>query len=116
METVGDVILLAGALLSAIAALGVLRFGDLYSRMHAASKVGTLALGLVVLGAQFTVTGMATRATLILAFVLQLLSAPVGAHLLGRSSYGQRGIDVRVDTVDEFGRDLSSGGPPGGDG
>lgn len=109
MDTLGDVLILAGAVLSVIAAVGVLRFRDLYSRMHAASKVPTLSLLLVVVGAQFVVDGWGTRATLLLAFVLQLLTAPVGAHLVGRSSYRRTGVELRVDAIDELGRDIDAG-------
>jgi len=109
VDLTGDLFILAGALLTVIAAVGVLRFRDLYSRMHAATKIPTLSLILIVVGAQFTVNGFAVRATLILAAVLQLLTAPVGAHLLGRSSYRRKGIAMHLDSVDELERDIEAG-------
>jgi multicomponent Na+:H+ antiporter subunit G len=43
-------LLLVGSLLSAVAGLGILRFPDVYTRLHAASKAGPLGAGLILLG------------------------------------------------------------------
>jgi multicomponent Na+:H+ antiporter subunit G len=83
------VILLAGSGLffMLIAAVGLIRMPDLFTRMHAATKASTLgisgiALAVIVYFADFTV---ATRALLIILFFF--LTAPVGAHSLGRAAY-----------------------------
>ena len=46
-----SVLLVVGSLFSLLAALGLLRFPDLYTRMHAASKAGTVGSGLLLLAA-----------------------------------------------------------------
>nr|WP_272210627.1 monovalent cation/H(+) antiporter subunit G [Marinicella sp. W31]MDC2876528.1 monovalent cation/H(+) antiporter subunit G [Marinicella sp. W31] len=46
-------LMLAGALFALTAAIGVLRLPDLYSRMHAASKAGTVGAGLIFLAIGF---------------------------------------------------------------
>lgn len=84
---IGCALLLLGALFSLVAALGVLRLPDLYTRMHAASKAGAVGGGLVLLAVallSFDV-GVALRA--IIGFVFLLLTTPVAAHLLARASY-----------------------------
>jgi multicomponent Na+:H+ antiporter subunit G len=83
----GCLLLLLGALFSLVAAIGVVRLPDLYTRMHAASKAGAVGGGLVLLAVallSFEV-GVALRA--IVGFVFLLLTTPVSAHLLARASY-----------------------------
>lgn len=70
-----------------IAALGLLRLPDLYTRMHAVTKAGTLGVGLVLIGAavSFGDVSVTTRAVVALLFVL--LTAPVSGHVIGRAGY-----------------------------
>ena len=53
MTYVAAGLLLIGSLLSAMAALGILRFPDVYTRLHAASKAGPLGAGLILLAVAF---------------------------------------------------------------
>ncbi len=102
MNVVAGVLMIAGAAFALIAAIGVLRFGDTYSRMHAASKGPTLALLLVVIGAAIELADARAVLLLVLALGLQLLTTPVGSHMLGRSVHR----DAPVEGVDELARDL----------
>lgn len=87
METLSDLIILVGALLALIAGAGLQRFPDALSRMHAATKPATLGLALVLVGAAFRVGSPDAVAKLLLVAALQFITAPVGAHMLGRSAY-----------------------------
>jgi multicomponent Na+:H+ antiporter subunit G len=80
-------LLLLGGLFCFVAALGMLRLPDLLTRMHAATKAGTLGVGLLVLAAAlyFAELGMTLRALTVALFVG--LTAPVAAHLIGRAAY-----------------------------
>ena len=84
---VGCVLLLLGAVFSLIAAIGVVRLPDLFTRMHAASKAGPVGSGLVLIAVAVVSgdVGVALRA--IVGFVFLLLTTPVAAHLLARASY-----------------------------
>lgn len=86
-EWIAAVIMLTGTLFVIVSALGALRMPDLFMRMHAATKAGTLGAGLILLSALvlFSTTAVTTKA--ILTFVLLLLTAPVAAHVLGRAAY-----------------------------
>lgn len=70
-----------------IAALGLVRLPDLYTRMHAVTKAGTLGIGLVLVAAAvaFGDVSVTTRAMVAILFVL--LTAPVSAHMIGRAGY-----------------------------
>ncbi|WP_334175269.1 monovalent cation/H(+) antiporter subunit G [Pseudoxanthobacter sp.] len=78
---------LVGAVFALMAAIGILRFGDIYMRMHAASKAGTVGSGLALLAVALDAgeLGVVTRA--IAGAVFLLLTAPVSAHLLARAFY-----------------------------
>lgn len=86
-EPLVSILLVLGGLFSAVAGIGVLRLPDVLVRMHASTKAGTLGVGLIVLGvaAHFDGTLAITKAILIVVFLL--LTAPVGAHLIGRAAY-----------------------------
>ena len=86
-EWVTILLLLAGASFTLLAGLGVLRLPDIYTRMHAATKSGTLGVtGIVLaLAVYFGQFGTGIRALLIVVFVY--LTAPVAAHVIGRAAY-----------------------------
>lgn len=80
-------IILVGAVFSLLAAIGILRLPDLYTRMHAASKAGTMGSGLMFVAiAVFAFDGPVILRALV-GFVFLLLTAPVSAHLLARAAY-----------------------------
>lgn len=78
---------LVGAFLMFLAGLGLLRMPDLFLRMSATSKAGSLGAGLVLLGAVFFFQdwGITTRAVATIVFLF--LTAPVAAHMIGRAAY-----------------------------
>ncbi|SFV35973.1 multicomponent Na+:H+ antiporter subunit G [Devosia crocina] len=83
----GGVLLVFGALFCLLAAVGVIRLPDLYTRMHAASKAGAVGGGLILLAVAVTCfdTGVFLRA--IVGILFLLLTTPISAHLLARASY-----------------------------
>lgn len=80
-------LLISGSFFSFVAALGMLRLPDTLTRMHAATKAGTLGAGLILLAeaAFYQELGITLRA--VAAIVFLLLTAPVAAHLIGRAAY-----------------------------
>ncbi|KRA55815.1 monovalent cation/H(+) antiporter subunit G [Devosia sp. Root635] len=98
----GCLLLLLGALFSLVAAIGVVRLPDLFTRMHAASKAGAVGGGLVLLAVALLCfdVGVAMRA--IIGVVFLLLTTPVSAHLLAKASYrtsGQYRVNMVVDEL-----------------
>ncbi|KZL18554.1 monovalent cation/H(+) antiporter subunit G [Pseudovibrio sp. WM33] len=81
------IMLIIGAIFAAGAALGINRLPDVYTRMHAASKAGTLGSGLMVLalGLYSQQWDDFMRAVATVCFFL--LTAPVSAHLIARAAY-----------------------------
>ena len=100
MHVVSGVFLIAGALFTMIGGLGVVRFHDVMSRMHAAAKAPTLGLILAAIGAAIEIgTGRAIAAC-VLVVLLQLSTSPVASHVLGRAAY--RSLDVTLDDEDDL--------------
>lgn len=107
MDAVGDIFLVLGGAFALIASIGVHRFTDVYSRMHAAAKVPTLGLILVAIGAGLRIGTIAAAGTLALVVVLQLLTVPVGTHVVSRAVHLR--MRVPMDGVDELTRDEHAG-------
>lgn len=86
----GILALLAGAF-SLIAAIGVVRFPDVLTRMHASSKVGAFAGSLALVAAAVALGEASATARAVIAIVFLMLTAPIGAHLLGRAAAWRAG-------------------------
>ena len=110
MTALADVIafacLLAGAALCLTAGLGLVRFPDVLSRMHAGTKPQVLGVLLVMVGAAIRLDGWANAWMLLLVAAFQLLTAPVSAHMVSRVAYRRRHVRRDRLMVDE----LNTGG------
>jgi len=86
-EWVVAALLLLGAAFSLLAAIGVVRMPDLFTRMQTTTKAASLGAGfiLVAVAVHFANVAVTTRAVAAVAFVL--LTAPVAAHMIGRAAY-----------------------------
>lgn len=79
------VLVSAGALLFLAGALGLLRFPDTLSRLHAISKADNLGLGLIVLGLLPQMASLADGLKLLCIWLLAQLSAATASQLLARA-------------------------------
>jgi multicomponent Na+:H+ antiporter subunit G len=101
VRLLSELLIVAGAAWSVLAAIGIWRFDDIYARMHAATKTTTLGVLLVVSGTALSLGGF-DAAKVLLAGLLLFPTAPIGAHLVGRAVHRTGDADVRIDTVDEL--------------
>jgi multicomponent Na+:H+ antiporter subunit G len=101
-DVIAAVLILSGCALGLLGGLGVLRLPDVFARMHAATKPPTLGLVLVALGAMLRVDELADVTLLVLVVMLQFLTAPVGAHLVGRAAYDSGGLLSPETAVDDL--------------
>ena len=87
IDVVTAILWLAGSAFALLAAVGVLRMPDVFTRMQASTKASTLGLGCLLLGAAVQMGDFASfiRVTTIGAFVL--LTTPVAGHVIARASY-----------------------------
>lgn len=87
IDAIVAVFWLVGAAFALLAAVGVLRMPDVFTRMQASTKASTLGLGCLLVGAAVHLADFAgvVRAASIGAFVL--LTSPVAAHVIARAAY-----------------------------
>lgn len=104
--SVGDVVvsflLLAGVSLSLLAGVGLQRFPDVFARMHAATKPATLGLVLILIAAALRLSDGGDVIKLLVIAAAQFITAPLGAHMVGRAAHragGQTGPDTTVDEL-----------------
>ena len=83
---VAAVAIVAGGIFGLLAAVGVLRLPDLYTRMHAASKAGVVGSGLILLGVALASGESAIILRAILGILFLTLTTPISAHLLARAA------------------------------
>ncbi|MBU4213530.1 MAG: monovalent cation/H(+) antiporter subunit G [Actinobacteria bacterium] len=107
-DAVSVVLLLGGAFLAFAAGVGVLRFPDLLSRMHAGTKPQVLGLILVLAGLALRLRSGGAVWALVLVVVFQLLTAPVGAHMVGRAGYRTGKVREDLLVVDELTSDADA--------
>ena len=101
-ELVVGIILILGALLVAIAALGVLRMPDLFLRMSTATKGSVVGLVVVLLGCALYFGDVAAWAKATWTVVLMVLTLPVAAHMIGRAGYFDRTSLWEGTVIDEL--------------
>ena len=85
------VLLIAGAVFFLAGTLGLLRFPDVYTRLHALTKADNVGLGLMVAGLAVQAETWAAAGKLLLIWLLVLLAGASVAHLVCRGAL-QRGI------------------------
>ncbi len=110
LDLIGAALLAGGAFFCLGGALGLVRFPVILARMHAATKPQVFGLLLVLLGVAFSIRDPKVWLSLAVVLVLQILTAPVAGHLIGRVAYrsGQWEPDDLV--VDELAEDLRDAG------
>ena len=86
-EALIAIFMLAGSMFMFISAIGLLRMPDLFTRMHAATKVGTVGIVGIVTAVAIHFGEMKVVAPAILIIVFFLATAPVAAHMIGRAAY-----------------------------
>ena len=114
-DVVGAGCLVVGALLTLIAAIGILRFPDVLTRMHSATKPQVLGLLVILVGLGLRLRDPGTIGLRAMVAMFQLVTTPIASHMVGRASF--RAGQVRRDllVVDELTKVLPNEDPQRGD-
>lgn len=110
-DIVTAVLILSGSTLALTAAIGVVRFPDTLSRMHAATKPQVLGLLLVLIGAAIRLRGNVDLGMLILTGIFTMITAPVVANRVGQLAYHEQNVHDKL-TKDEL-HEYAEGGTNG---
>jgi len=102
IDLLSAVFMVVGAVMSLGAAIGLLRFPDLLSRMHAATKPQVLGLFLLLAAIGLQMRTWWVWPVLVVAWIFQLLTVPVSAHMVGRAGYRTKHLHRELLTADEL--------------
>jgi len=97
-------LILIGSIISVISAFGIIRFPDVYSRAHAATKSSTLAVLITLVGAflYFLMIDGTVSVRLILGIVFVFITSPTAGHLIIRAAYKSNVKMTETTIVDEL--------------
>ena len=90
-DYIAAVLLITGALFFLAGTIGLLRFPDVYTRLHALTKADNVGLGLMVAGLAVMAESWAVAGKLVLIWMLVLIAGSSVAHLIARGAL-RRGI------------------------
>lgn len=79
-------LLVAGALLSVIGAIGIHRMPDFYTRMHAASVTDTAGMALIMGGLLLQSPNFAVAIRILMIVAFLVLTSPTATHALARAA------------------------------
>jgi multicomponent Na+:H+ antiporter subunit G len=104
MTVLSAVLLVTGVSLFLVAGIGLQRFDDVFARLHVVTKPATLGLVLVLCGAAVRLASIGATAKLLLVVLLQFLTAPLGAHLVGRAAHRSATLIADSTEFDDLAR------------
>lgn len=106
LDTVFDALtiicMILGALMSLGAAIGLVRFPDLLTRLHSGTKPQVFGIILMLLAVAFHFRSLALLPVLLVILLLQMLTIPISGHMMGRSGYRNKHFrkdDLRHDDL-----------------
>jgi len=91
IDYLSAIILIIGAIFFLAGTLGLLRFPDVYTRLHALTKADNLGLGLIIIGLAIQSESLAAAGKLILIWLLILVAGAGVSHLIAKGAL-ERGI------------------------
>ena len=86
LDIISWICLLSGSFFCFTGALGILRFPDFFSRMHAASITDTLGAGLILIGLMLQAGIGLVLAKLILILLFSLLASTTAGHAMTKAA------------------------------
>jgi len=101
-DVVTAVLVLLAALMCLAAGVGLLRFPDVLTRLHSATKPQILGLMAVTLDIAVTNFSVGTVTLVVAIVVFQALTAPMAAHLVARASYQTDHLRPDLLVIDEL--------------
>lgn len=101
-EFIAALVILIGSIIGFLSAVGIIRFRDVYSRAHAATKTTTVSVLITLIGV-FTfawITYGTISVRLMLGIIFVFITAPVSGHLVLRASY-RANVKMTDETVED---------------
>ncbi|MGB0747747.1 MAG: monovalent cation/H(+) antiporter subunit G [Magnetospiraceae bacterium] len=86
LDILSAICLIGGSAITVIGTVGLIRFPDVYARMHATGMTDTLGAGLIILGLVLQATGILMAIKLVMIIVFLLYTSPISTHALARAA------------------------------
>jgi multicomponent Na+:H+ antiporter subunit G len=102
MQIIGLIAFWIGLFFCIVGVVGLLRFPDVYSRLHASGKVGTMGLVGLLISAAVLLPETGLRALALAIFVI--ITFPAATHAIASAAY-RIGVPVVGSGRDDFGRE-----------
>lgn len=102
LEMIVALFLLIGTVIRLISSIGLLRFGDVYLRMHASTKASTLGIGFIMVGVAVYFGEPLLTIKLTALAAIYFFTSPTGSQVLARSAYIARSPMVKETWIDEL--------------
>lgn len=112
IDVAAAVFVVLGGLLSLVAGVGVLRFPDALSRLHAGTKPQVLGLVCIVVAIALSARTWSVLLLLIPVVLFQLLTQPIAAHMIGRAGYRTKNHRRDLLLLDELADDVDRASEP----
>jgi multicomponent Na+:H+ antiporter subunit G len=87
IDILTSIVWLTGSAFALLAAIGVLRMPDVFTRMQASTKASTFGLGCLLIGSALQMGDFASFIRLASIGAFMLLTTPVASHVIARASY-----------------------------
>ncbi len=107
MEYLHFILLWCGAMVCCVASIGLVRFPNTLSRLHALTKVDNAGLGLIVLGSLLLVNTWVDATKLLLIWVLVLYGSATCSHLIARHHHRHNAARPKAGAADTAGGEQS---------
>ena len=92
----------AGGLFAVFTVIGLIRFPDVYTRIHAAAVVLTVSAVLLTTGVAIYVWEALLSLKILLIGLFFLISNPMATHAIARASYRQKIAKLRKKSIDQY--------------
>ncbi|MGX7143237.1 monovalent cation/H(+) antiporter subunit G [Enterococcus saccharolyticus] len=100
-EIITSLLIFLGVFLTFLSAVGVMRFPDVYSRMHAAGKSSTLGVVFLMLAVVvYFIPNGGINIKILLAIVFVFITAPLSSLMITRSAY-RTGVRLEKNHVQD---------------
>lgn len=91
-DILGGTFMLSGMMFFIAGTVGLLRFPDVYTRLHALTKADNLGLGLIIISLLITSDSISEDLKLVLIWLLVIMSGSSASYLVARTAL-HRGVE-----------------------
>ncbi len=110
LDLIAAILLLAGSFFCFSAAVGIVRFPDVMTRLHAVTKPQVFGLILISAAVALSLRSWPVTALLLLVIIFQIVTAPASAHMVSRTAYRTGLWNTKEAVIDQLADDLAEAG------